>query len=395
MKSKLAGLILLSTLIMSISSIALVGADSVDAKVVVHLKGALEADDNLKAAMEDYSYVEWSVVTGDLTSSDLSGVDMLIMIQADPAVEYTTSELSALTAWFDEGNKLLWVASDSDYPDGQELRIPQANAALAAVGSKLRGEHGEVQDPLVNFDAAYRIKGVSENCAPDYKFLVADVTYAQFHGCGIIVGFLNDNYYALEETDIDGVHVIMTSSASGVVTDESSPAPEAHTPGQEGAVAMMVLEEIGDNYVIATSDAPFSHYSPMYKPGIQKPTRYGVTSANPEQGAALFGNILDLAVRNAMGSDISTLETAVTGLEGEVSGLEEDVSGLTGDVADLNTEVTSLEGDVSTLTSENAALTADVTAAQSSASTMQLAAVAALVIGVVVGYFVGPMIKKE
>jgi hypothetical protein len=373
---------------MSISSIALVGADTVDSKIVVHLKGALEADDNLKAAMEDYAYVEWSVVTGDLTASDLSGVDMLIMIQADPAVEYTSAELSALTAWFDEGNKLLWVASDSDYPDGQELRIPQANAALEAVGSKLRGENAEVQDPLVNFDAAYRIKGTSDNCSPDYKFLVAGVTYAQFHGCGIIVGYLNGNYYALEETEIDGVHVIMTSSPSGVVTDESSPAPEAHTPGTEGTIAMMVLEEMGDNYVIATSDAPFSHYSPMYKPGIQKPTRYGVTSPNPEQGAALFGNILDLAVRNAMGSDIASLET-------EVTGLEEDVSGLTGDVADLNTEISGLEADVSTLTSDKAALEADVLAAQSSASTMQLAAVAALVIGVVVGYFVGPMIKKN
>lgn len=389
MKSKLAGLILLSTLIFSISSVALVGAEHhVSGKVVVHLKGALEADDNLKAAMEDYSYVEWSVVTGDLTASDLSGVDMLIMIQADPAVEYTSSELSALTSWYEEGNKLLWVAADSDYPDGQELRIPQANAALAAVGSKLRGEHGEVQDPLVNFDASYRIKGISANCAPEYTFLVAGVTYAQFHGCGIIVGYLNDNYYALDETDIDGVYVIMTSSPSGVVTDESSPAPEAHTPGTEGTFAMMVLEEVGSGYVIATSDAPFSHYSPMYKPGIQKPTRYGVNSSNPEQGAALFGNILDLAVRNSMGAEISTLET-------EVSDLEEDVSGLTGDVTDLNTEVTALEGDVSTLTSEKAALEADVTAAQSSASTMQLAAVAALVIGVVVGYFVGPMIKKD
>ena len=119
MKNRFIGLLLLSTLFMSMTSIALVGAES-SGKVVVHLKGALEADDNLKAAMEDYSYVDWSVVTGDLAASDLSGADMLVMIQADPAVEYTEAELSVLTAWFDEGSKLLWVASDSDYPDGQE-----------------------------------------------------------------------------------------------------------------------------------------------------------------------------------------------------------------------------------------------------------------------------------
>jgi hypothetical protein len=360
MKSKLIGLLLLSTLFVSLTSIVAVGAES-SGKVVVHMKGALEADDNLKAAMEDYSYVDWSVVTGDIAAADLSGADMLVLIQADPAVNYTEAELSAITAWFDEGSKLLWVASDSDYPDGQELRPPDANIVLETVGSKLRGENGETQDPLVNFDAAYRVKGVSENCAPEYKFLVAGVTYAQFHGCGVIIAYLNDNYYALEETEIDGVYVIMTSSASGVISDEAAPAPEAHTPGQEGTFAMMALEEMpNNNYVIATSDAPFSHYSPMYKPELQNPARYNLTSGNPQQGDVLFGNILDFAVRNGM-------EATVSGLEGEVS----------------------------TLTSEKASLEADLSAAQSSASTMQLAAVAALIIGVVVGYFVGPMLKKS
>jgi outer membrane murein-binding lipoprotein Lpp len=393
MKNKFIGLLLLSTLFMSMTSIALVGAQT-SGKVVIHLKGALEADDNLNAAMVDYAYVEWSVVTEDITSSDLAGADMLVMIQADPAAEYTTSEISVITSWFDEGNKLLWVASDSDYPDGQELRIPDANAVLEAVGSKLRGENAETQDPLVNFDAAYRVKGVSTYCSEDYEFLVAGVTYAQFHGCGIIIGYLNGNYYALEETDIDGVHVIMTSSDSGVVSDESAPAPEAHSPGQEGAFAMMVLEEIGSNYVIATSDAPFSHYSAMYKPEIQNYARYGLET-NPNQGAALFGNILDMAVRNGMGATISTLEVDVDDLEAEVSGLEDDVAGLTADVSDLEADVSTLESEKTALEADVTSLEADVSAAQSSASTMQLAAIAALVIGVVVGYFVGPMIKKQ
>lgn len=387
MKSKLIGLLLLSTLFVSLTSIALVGAES-SGKVVVQLKGALEADDNLKAAMEDYSYVDWSVVTGDLTASDLSGADMLIMIQADPAVEYTEAELSAVTAWFDEGSKLLWVASDSDYPDGQELRIPDANIALAAVGSHLRGENAEAQDPVVNFDAAYRVKGVSKNCAPKYKFLVAGVTYAQFHGCGVIIGYLNGNYYALDETDIEGVYVIMTTSENGIISDESAPAPEVHTPGQEGAFAMMALEEMPNNdYVIATSDAPFSHYSPMYKPELQKPDRYNLTSGNPQQGDVLFGNILNFAVRNGMQDAISMLEEDVSSLEDEVTDLETNA-------VTLEAEKASLEDDVSTLTSELASCETDLSAAQSSASTMQLAAVAALIIGVIIGYFVGPMLKK-
>ena len=386
MKSKFIGLLLLSTLFLSMTSIALAGATT--GKIVVHIKGAIEADDNLKAAMADYSYVEWKIVTGDITASDLSGADMLVMIQADPAVTYSTSELAAVKAWFDEGSKLLWVASDSDYPDGQELRIPDANAALENVGSKLRGENAETQDPLVNFDAAYRVKGVSTYTAAKYKFLVAGVTYAQFHGCGVIIAEVNNNYYALDETDVDGIYVIMTSSDSGVISDESAPAPEVHTPGQEGAFAMMALEEMGNNnYVIATSDAPFNHYSDMYKPQIQNEGRYGLAT-NPQQGDVLFGNILNMAVRNGMGETIATLED-------DVSGLETDVAGLAADKTDLTSQVSTLEADKASLESDVTSLEADVAAAQSSASTMQLAAIAALVIGIVVGYFVGPMIKKQ
>ena len=48
MKNRFIGLLLLSTLFMSLTSIALVSAET-SGKVIVHLKGALEADDNLKA----------------------------------------------------------------------------------------------------------------------------------------------------------------------------------------------------------------------------------------------------------------------------------------------------------------------------------------------------------
>jgi len=381
MKKRIFALLVLSTMLASLCVSAGAAGDT-SGKVVVHLKGALEADDNLKAAMEDYSYVEWAVVVEELTASDLEGADMLIMIQADPAVEYTEAELDAVVDWFGSGNKLLWVASDSDYPDGQELRPPDANAVLEAVGSKLRGEHGEVQDPLVNFDAAYRVKGVSDYCSEEYRFLVAGVKYAQFHGCGVVVGYVDGNYYALEDTDIEGVHVIMTSSPSGVISDESPPPPEVHEPGEQGTFALMVLEEMGNgNYVLVTSDAPFSHYSPMYKPELQKPSRYNLTSGNPQQGDVLFGNILEFAIRNAMGATVEALEGQVAELEAEASELESDVEALEGQVSSLEAQVAELE--------------ADLAKAQSSASTMQLAAVAALVVGVVVGYFVGPLVKKS
>ncbi len=53
----------------------------------------------------------------------------------------------------------------------------------------------------------------------------------------------------------------------------------------------------------------------------------------------------------------------------------------------LNAQVASLEGDVT-------GLEADLAAAQSSASSWQMYAIVALVLGVIVGYFVGLRLKK-
>ncbi len=375
MKNKFIGLLLLSTLILSISTAAFAGAETIDAKIVVQMKGALDADDNLKAAMNDFSNVEWAVVLGELTAADLAGADMLIMIQTDPAAEFTEAELNVVKAWFNGGAKLLWVPSDSDFGDGQQLRADDANDALAAVGSKLRGENAEIEDPLSNAGASYRCYGISVNCDPAVSFLVDDVQKAQFHGCGIIIGYIDGNYYALEEASLEGVYVIMTSSEKGIVVDVTPPVPEAHTAGQEGNFALMVLETMdNNNLVIATADSPFSHYSPMYKPEIQNAARYGPASTYPQQGAKLFSNIVNYMIRNK--------------LNAEVGGLEDDVASLTA-------SRTSLQGQVTTLTSEKSQLQTDLTAAQSSASTMQIVAVVALVVGVVAGYFVGPMIKKQ
>jgi hypothetical protein len=375
MKNRFIGLLILSTLILSLSTAAFAGAETVDAVIVVQMKGALDADDNLKAAMSDITNVEWKVVLGELTAADITGADMLIMIQVDPATEFTDAELNLVKNWFDGGAKLLWVPSDSDFGDGQSLRIGPANAALAAVGSKLRGENAEIEDPVSNAGATYRCYGMSENCDPEVSFLVDDVKTAQFHGCGIIIGYVGGTYYALDETSLENVYVIMASSDKGIVVDVTAPPPEAHAAGQEGHLCEMALEIMpNNNLVIATADSPFDHYSAMYKPDIQNAARYGPASPYPQQGAKLFSNIVNYMIRNKLNAE---------------------VAGYMDDVASLMASSTSLQGQVTTLTSEKTQLQTSLTAAQSSASTMQIVAVAALVVGVVAGYFVGPMIKKH
>lgn len=402
MKRKLLPTLLLSTLIIAmISATSVLATDAQDLVIVVQLKGAIEAGDHLIAAIGNFTNIEWKVVTGDLTSADLSGADMLIAIQSDMSVNYTNAELNAVKKWYDSGVKTLWVCGDSDYTD-QYMRQPTANELLAKVGAKLRVESCEAEDALSNAFASYRVYGISDNCDDEVGFLVDGVNTALFHGPGVIAGYLGGNYYALDVTSIDGVYVVMTTSEKGLIVDVTPPAPEVHEVGDEGNFALMALE-LSDNYniLIATADAPFDHYTPMYKPELKRPDRYGPSGA-PQQGAKLFENIINYVIRNKLSAGIAVLEEDVDSLESEKTALNSQISTLNSQVSSLEDEVeglesdkTSLEGDVSSLESNVASLEDDLAAAKSSASTWQMVAVATLIIGLVAGVVIGPMVRKS
>jgi hypothetical protein len=359
--------------------------------VVTHSKGALEPDTQLLHIM-NISYIEWRFVPDELTSEDLDGATMLIMTKSDATLEYTSSELSAINSWLDEGGKTIWVAADADFGT-DHMRIPTANEVLTSIGSKLRFDDAELQDAVSNGGAPYRVLAVSSNVHQEMEFLVRGVERGLFHGPGVVVGFVNGEWVDLMETDIENVYVIMTTSDTGIVSDESESAPNVLTAGSEGNFPLMALETDMDkkNIIIATGDAPFDQYVGLYKPEIIRMDRYG-PEANPQQGQYLFENILSFAT--IFSPDWFEMKLEVSSLNNEISNYEDTVVSLETDIDELESQVSDYESDVSDLESQVSELEAQVDQAQSSASTMQLLAVAALVIGVVIGYFVGPMIKK-
>ena len=412
MKKKILSILLLTTLALSLCSVA-TPTLAANPKVVVHFKGALAPDTQLTMIMNNMSWVTWSVVLEDIEASDLTGADMLIMIQEDASTDYSADELSAVKAWFDTGEKTIWIAADSDYGN-DALRQPTANSALEYLGSALRFEASSVEDPVSNGGAPYRVLAVSDNVDPEFAHLVSGVERGLFHGPGIVIGYEDGAYVALETDAPDGVYVIMTTTEAGVVADSSEPSPEVHEAGDEGSFPVMALEVDYDlgNILIATGEAPFGQYMGLYHPEILRADRYG-EDANPQQGGRLFENIVDYATQyagllidsvnviEAKEVEISGLESEVSGLEGDVSTLGGQVSDLEGEVSDLEADVSGLEGDVSSLSAQIAGLEgdvddleADLAAAQSSASSWQMYAIAALVLGAIVGYVVGPMLKK-
>jgi len=363
MKKKILSILLLTTLALSLCSVA-APTFAANPKVVVHFKGGLAPDTQLTMIMNNMSWVTWSVVLEDIAASDLTGADMLIMVQEDASMDYSDDELAAVKSWFDTGEKAIWIAADSDYGT-DSLRQATANSALEYIGSSLRMEASSVEDPVSNAGAPYRVLAVSDNVDPEFAHLVSGVDRGLFHGPGVVIGYTGGAYVALETEAPDGVYVIMTTTEVGLLVDNSEPAPEVHEAGDEGSFPVMALEVDYDtgNIVIATGEAPFGQYMGLYKPDALRADRYGA-DANPQQGGRLFENIVDYVTQYRgmlidSVNDIEAKEGEVTALEGEVAGLE-----------------------------------ADLAAAQSSASSWQMYAIAALLIGAVVGFFVGPMLKK-
>jgi outer membrane murein-binding lipoprotein Lpp len=407
MKRRTLSIVLLTTiLLLGIAVMPVIAADS-DLKVVVQIKGGLEPGIHLQAAMEDFSNTDWSVVLGDISASDLTGADMLILIQSDMSVNYTTAEKAAVKSWFAGSGKTLWICADSDFSD-QYMRINTANDMLANLDSKLRAEDCEAADPTSNANGAdYRVFGLAENVDPEVAFIVDNVNKTLFHGPGLIMGYLGGSYYSLDETSLDGVYVIMTTSSDGIVVDFEPPAPVHYEVGYEGNLPLLVMEKYSNgNVLYAGADAPFAHYTSMYKPELKNYVRYVVE--HTQDGTQLFQNIINYAIRTKSAANISALEADVSDLESDVSGLEGDVSTLEGqkatlegqvdtleaDVTGLEGDVAGLEGDVTGLESTVSGLEDDLSKAESSASSWQMYAIGALILGAVVGFFVGPMLKK-
>jgi polyhydroxyalkanoate synthesis regulator phasin len=388
MKKKLISLVVLTLLALASLSMISVSA-ATKPIVVVHLKGAFEPDTQLKALMNT-TWIEWKVVLEDLSSSDLSGADMLIMVLGDASQTYSAGELSAVDSWFSDG-KTIYIAADSDYGT-DHLRQAQGNAVLEKLGSKLRFDDCSAEDATSNGGAPYRVLAISDNVDPEFAYLVEGIDRGLFHGPGVVVGYDDGSYVYLSEDSLDDVYVIMTTSETGIIVDNSEPSPMVMEAGTEGEFPTMVIEKQGTNTIIATGDAPFGQYMGLYGPEMLRADRYGA-DANPQQGKYLVENILRYAT--AYGDEIRTQEATIESKDNTIAGLNDDKAELNTEISDLESEVSSLESEVSALESEKTGLEADVSAAQSSASTMQLAAVAALVIGIVVGYFVGPMIKKD
>jgi len=321
-------------------------ASAVRPVAVLHARGLAGTDAQINAIVSNITEIDWNVVTGELSSADLAGASLLIMVKVDAFLNYTDAEIAAVKSWFNEGGKVLWVAGDSDFGDDNR-RQPDVNRVLEALGSSLRLERCAVDDPVSNAGASYRVLGLSEKCDTEAKALVEGVDKALFHGPACVIGYVDGSYMKLEETCPSNVYRIMWTSSLAQIVNNNPPDPQAHEVGDEGTFVLMALEVDYEKKggIIVTGDAPFDHYMGLYKPEIHRYQRYAVDY--PQQGDILFRNIVTkTSLLVSLQSEKAMLSAEVESLNSQIEGLQSDVSGLEAQVSDLESQVSSLHASV-------------------------------------------------
>lgn len=333
-------------------------------KIVVFMKGLMGTDYQLVNATNDLNQYEWHIVTETLTAEDLAGASVLIIIMVDPTMTVTDEELTVINNWLDEGRKMIWVAGEADYGGEGPPRQETTNKILEAIGSKLRIDYSEVTDTESNGGKPYRVLGVSDNCDEEVKFLVAGVHRALFHGPGPVIAYENGEYIKLNEKKVENVYRVMWTTEYGSIVEFNPPTSLVYTPGEEGRFVVLAIELVPDkkNVIVLSGDAPFDHYTGMYKPELKRYERYAIQY--PQQGAILFSNLIHYGV------NIDELFAMVS--------YPEQISQLQGELSTAQGKISELESQVATLQSQ-----------------MPMYLVGGVIVGLIIGFALAYFMKKK
>jgi hypothetical protein len=213
--------------------------------------------------------------SGNWTASTFTGIDIVLV----PALAYnlTSGEILEAKTWFDNGNKAIWVAGDSDFGKNAAWAY-RANDLLTALGSSIYVESGAVESDI-NFKATYRVSATVYNTlGANSKFITSQLPYqgsaamAEFHGPTAVIGKNStDHYVDLENNVITNVEwVLKTKNATFLPNTNVSSAAGAqvHTNNQEGEFVLMALQHsaglAGTSKIVVSGEAPFSMYKSMF-----------------------------------------------------------------------------------------------------------------------------------
>ena len=197
--------------------------------------------------------------TTPISASDLSGVTVLVIGQLSSLnVNYTASEVAAIRSWFQTGGKLILMSGNSDYAYGNatadfswQESVP--NHLLAAIGSSLRLDYGEVTDqPGVGAaGAGFRVYANAANAGSVNSqgwagTITQGTTKVRFHGTTNVIGYLNGKYVPFDQLPTDTVSWLYKTSPQGSQTAQGAANTLVTPSNQAGQWVLAAAEKIAE-----------------------------------------------------------------------------------------------------------------------------------------------------
>ena len=242
-------------------------------------------------------HIEYSFITTNMTNygatvnilDSVFSVDNTIdiLMAGGPETEYTETEKNDIKSWFDDGSKILWVASDSDYA----YTSTATNTLLDYLGAHLRFDWGTIEDHTYNDGAAYRVVATTPGTGELASIVTEGVDAAVFHGPTAILGY-NESIIDLRSNSLANVEVIFSTSAEAIAVEfDSSGTQFDYYVDQSslGTYPMLVVERIGDSYLIVSAESIFADYKNMYG----QFTENGLYDDGTHDGAQLVDQLLN------------------------------------------------------------------------------------------------------
>jgi hypothetical protein len=196
-------------------------------------------------------------------------VSVLFLGKADdPPINYSASEVQAITSWFQTGGKLLMVSGNSGYTTNDTEKtaffatIP--NWVLKSIGSSLRLEAGgEVTDvagpgpgsasPPAGVGASgsgFRAFASAANSGINTQGWAATLTqgtqYVRFHGPINVIGYQNGGYVPFNSLTATTVAWLYRTSTQGSLQQYGASKPYATTYATPGQYVLAAAEEIAE-----------------------------------------------------------------------------------------------------------------------------------------------------
>ena len=190
---------------------------------------------------------------------------------------FSAANLSAIEAWFEQGDKLLWVGGESDYA-GYYQANHTSNPLLEQISSDLRLDSGSVEDPTSNDAAAYRVvvneTGVSSDMT---DYVTEGFNQVVMHGPTAVAYADNSTHWGdLRSADLstfdNEVNIILETSEGAIALDGDLSLKGsdfyAYADGVNGSYPMLVTQTMPgasdtESLVVVSGESIFTDYKFM------------------------------------------------------------------------------------------------------------------------------------